>query len=181
MTDKWFTRFWQFFAVVFILLIGSVPGFIGGAIWKDDAVFIGGACPTIKSYFSPKGSTDTAIIDLINRSKKTLYVAIYSLTNADILTAIKMAEKRGVDVRVIQDKSQAGGRSALKYPGAKIVNGSAGGIMHNKFIISDTDCLESGSYNFSAGAELRNDENALVICDDFDLIAKYKKQFNKLW
>src|ERR1700730_6907862 len=43
------------------------------------------------------------LIDVINSTKETLDIAIYSLTHPDIVAAIKEAKKRGVAVRIISD------------------------------------------------------------------------------
>jgi phosphatidylserine/phosphatidylglycerophosphate/cardiolipin synthase-like enzyme len=52
--------------------------------------------------------------------------------------------------------------------------------MHNKFAIIDNRLLLTGSYNWTASANNRNDENLMVI-DDPEVIARYQNQFEKLW
>lgn len=38
-------------------------------------------------------------------------------------------------------------------------------IMHDKFIVVDTDVVEEGSFNYTAAAERKNAENVLVLHD----------------
>lgn len=176
----------RFLLVIFLIL--GIFGVLWSGWWwyKNSSLFIGlqekicEPVPKIDVYFSPKGNTDSAIINLINKTQKRLWIATYSFTNKDIYEVIKMAEERGVDVRVIQDKSQSTGKGALIYPQAKVMKGMGGGIQHNKFIISDNTCLETGSYNYSEAGELKNNENALIICDAW-LIKQYADNFEKMW
>lgn len=53
-------------------------------------------------------------------------------------------------------------------------------IMHNKFAVIDNKIVITGSYNWTASAGERNDENLLVI-DDKNIIEKYQNQFSNLW
>ncbi|MGF6477814.1 phosphatidylserine/phosphatidylglycerophosphate/cardiolipin synthase-like enzyme [Pantoea dispersa] len=53
--------------------------------------------------------------------------------------------------------------------------------MHNKFIVADGSAVETGSFNYTASAEKRNAENALVIKDEPDIARQYQAEFNQLW
>jgi len=53
-------------------------------------------------------------------------------------------------------------------------------IMHNKFAVIDSKIVITGSYNWTASASTRNDENLLVI-DDKEVILRFHKQFENLW
>jgi competence ComEA-like helix-hairpin-helix protein len=52
--------------------------------------------------------------------------------------------------------------------------------MHNKFAVIDNKMVITGSYNWTASAGERNNENLLVI-DDKNIIKEYQNQFNILW
>lgn len=83
---------------------------------------------------------ETLLINTINSAKTSLDVAIYSLTHPEIVKAIKAAKGRGVAVRVITDKQQAGGQSqteALKLLGSVGIPtkiNSHSGLMHLKMV-----------------------------------------------
>ncbi len=52
--------------------------------------------------------------------------------------------------------------------------------MHNKFaVIDDSICL-TGSYNWSESAELRNDENLLVLASP-ELAQAFDARFETIW
>ena len=52
--------------------------------------------------------------------------------------------------------------------------------MHNKFAVIDNEIVITGSYNWTASAGERNDENLLVIDDNY-IVERYQDQFNNLW
>jgi len=62
----------------------------------------------------------------------------------------------------------------------KRTNGGSGGIMHHKYAIFDGRVLLSGSFNWSAGAEQDNDENAVFIRDRA-VISSFQQNFNAMW
>ena len=67
--------------------------------------------------FTPKQDCTDLIVDTIATAKKTLLVQAYSFTSAPIAKAVVDARKRGVDVRVILDKSQF----SQKYSSSKFL------------------------------------------------------------
>ncbi|CAM3526579.1 phospholipase D-like domain-containing protein [Paenibacillus lupini] len=126
------------------------------------------------------------LIDTIKSSKSTLDIAIYSLTDPDIVAAIKDAKKRKVNVRIITDKVQAAGKSqteALKILGSAgipIKVNSHSGLMHIKMTIADKKIGTTGSFNYSQAASEQNDEILMVI-RTADVAKNFSAQFDKMW
>jgi len=56
----------------------------------------------------------------------------------------------------------------------------SGGVMHDKFMIIDASMLLTGSYNWSAGAEDNNFENAIFL-QGSTVIQKYALEFDHIW
>jgi len=52
--------------------------------------------------------------------------------------------------------------------------------MHHKFAIFDRRLVATGSYNWTQSAERANYEN-LVLLDDPDLVARFVREFQRLW
>jgi phosphatidylserine/phosphatidylglycerophosphate/cardiolipin synthase-like enzyme len=52
--------------------------------------------------------------------------------------------------------------------------------MHHKVIIIDDEIVVFGSYNFSASADERNDENILII-HNADFAGHYLTEFQRVW
>ena len=120
--------------------------------------------------FTPGGDCTTRIISKINASSKSVYVQAYSFTSAPIAKALVNAKHRGVDVKVILDKSQIKNN---KYSSAQyFINQHIPlwidykpAIAHNKVMILDSNTVITGSFNFTKAAQVRNAENLLIIRD----------------
>lgn len=130
----------------------------------------------IQVFFSPKGGCTEAVVNNLNKATNSVLVQAYSFTSAPIAKALVDAEKRGVKVQVILDKSQR----TEKYSSADFVQ-RAGiptwidakhAIAHNKIMVIDGKTILTGSFNFTKAAEESNAENLLVI-QDAALAAKY--------
>jgi phosphatidylserine/phosphatidylglycerophosphate/cardiolipin synthase-like enzyme len=138
-------------------------------------------------FFTQAGQhPEKALIDVIDSSKESLDVAIYSITNPDIVSAIKAAKKRGVAVRIITDKTESKGKTeaeALKLLGSAgipIKINKHSGLMHLKVTIADKQVVTTGSYNYSKAASTTNDEVLMVIHNE-DAAKSFSEQFERMW
>jgi phosphatidylserine/phosphatidylglycerophosphate/cardiolipin synthase-like enzyme len=130
----------------------------------------------IQVFFSPKGGCTEAVVENLNKATNTVLVQAYSFTSAPIAKALVDAEKRGVKVKVILDKSQR----TERYSSADFVAhadiptyiDARHAISHNKIMIIDGSTILTGSFNFTKAAEESNAENLLVI-KDIALATKY--------
>jgi phosphatidylserine/phosphatidylglycerophosphate/cardiolipin synthase-like enzyme len=104
-------------------------------------------------------------------------VEAYSFTSEPIAVALIEAEKRGVDVEVILDKSQEKARGTeadlISESGIPTYIDSAYRIAHDKVMVIDGNKVITGSFNFTKSAEDYNAENLLVISNDPPLAAQY--------
>lgn len=84
---------------------------------------------------------EKVLVDVINSAKSSLDIAIYSLTQKDIIGAIQEAKKRGVAVRIItdhqeaQNKSQADALKKLQAAGIPIKENKHTGLMHDLYVV----------------------------------------------
>jgi mitochondrial cardiolipin hydrolase len=139
-------------------------------------------------YFSDRDRIADHLIAAINHTQRTLDIAIYSITQADIVAAITAAQQRGVQVRVVSDEEQArgshSGTSYLRSRGIslRLSKGFKGqrSLMHNKFAVFDSKRVETGSFNWTTSANSYNYENAIFISDP-EVAARYEKEFQHLW
>jgi phosphatidylserine/phosphatidylglycerophosphate/cardiolipin synthase-like enzyme len=137
----------------------------------------------ITDAFSPKQGATELVVSTIGKAQETVRVAAYSFTSKPIANALVEAQQRGVDVRVVLDKSQRK-RSLwgfLKDSGVPVRINSHYAIMHNKFMIIDAKVLELGSFNYTKSAEEKNAENVLVLHNRTKIIKDYMAQWEKLW
>ncbi len=123
--------------------------------------------PPIEVFFSPKGGCTEAVVKEIDAAKKTLLVQAYSFTSTPIAKALVDAHKRGVDIKVILDKSDRTEKYSsadfVQHAGIPIWIDAEHAIAHNKIMVVDDDTVITGSFNFTTAAEEHNAENLLVI------------------
>ena len=143
-----------------------------------DVFFSLGITPAIND---PKFDCAKAVIDLFDQATITAHVAIYSLTEPQIVDAIIAAHERGVDVAILADatESKSANQAMLVSKPAQAgvdvrlaVRQKA--LMHNKVGIFDGKTICTGSFNWTNNAERHNDEN-LPVVDGPDVAADYEK------
>lgn len=103
-----------------------------------------------------------AVVHLIQQTKQRLWLAAYGFTSNSIAQAILQAHARGIDVRVVLDKSNLTDKysqaSHLAHAGVDIRINRHYAIMHHKLLIVD-DTVGFGSMNFTKSADQKNAEN----------------------
>jgi phosphatidylserine/phosphatidylglycerophosphate/cardiolipin synthase-like enzyme len=67
------------------------------------------SCP-VETAFSPNGGATDLVVRTIESAHSTVRVAAYSFTSKPIATALLDAHRRGIDVKVVVDKSNATSR-----------------------------------------------------------------------
>ncbi|HVA55914.1 MAG TPA: phospholipase D family protein [Gammaproteobacteria bacterium] len=130
--------------------------------------------------FSPGGDGEELILQAIDAAQHTILVQAYSFTDRRIITALVKARTRGVEVRVILDKTDAQPYEGYA-PVASVISAEripvwiddSVHIAHNKVMIIDGKDLITGSYNFTYSADYNNAENLLVIRNAPELIEAY--------
>jgi len=139
-------------------------------------------------YFSDRDRVADRIIAAINQTRRTLDIAIYSLTEPDITAAIQAAWRRGVKIRMVTDEGQSFDRHSevryLRRSGVPVrLSGGFRGqrsLMHDKFAIFDGIMVETGSFNWTTSATSYNFENAILIRDP-EIAARYEQEFEHIW
>jgi phosphatidylserine/phosphatidylglycerophosphate/cardiolipin synthase-like enzyme len=118
--------------------------------------------PIVEVYFSPKGGCTEAVVKELDKAKTTVLVQAYSFTSVPIAKALVDAHKRGVDIKVILDKSQRTEKYSsadfVQHAGIPIWIDAKHAIAHNKIMILDGETILTGSFNFTTAAEEHNAE-----------------------
>lgn len=152
-----------------------------GAPAARPAPFVNGSTYTL--CFVPDGaSCQDLLVDAIGRTRHKLLIQAYSFTSAPIAEAVAQAHRRGVDVRVIVDKSQVSERytsaTFLKHAGIPVVVDTKPAIAHNKVMVFDDQAVFTGSFNFTKSAQQRNAENGMLIRGDGAVVRAYTDNWN---
>jgi len=124
--------------------------------------------PDIEAYFSPRGGATEAILREIGAARSGILVQAYSFTSTPIAEALAAAQRRGVRVEVLLDRSKTIEEKRSKAgfmarSGISVQVDSQHGSAHNKVIILDNRTIITGSYNFTRHSEEDNAENLLII------------------
>ena len=122
---------------------------------------------------------------MLRSCKKSLNIAIFSITRDNFAKAIIEVFNRGVKVRVIADDECVKNYGSDVYKLAAVgipckTDNSAQFHMHNKYAIIDESVIVTGSFNWTTQAINNNQEN-LLFYEDKDLAADYLKEFDELW
>lgn len=137
---------------------------------------------SVSVCFTPNKQCQSQIIHEINKAKKSIYVQAYSFTDKSIAQALINASKRGVNVKILLDRSNKNDsrseKDVILASGIPSKFDAPSGIAHNKVMIFDEAITLSGSYNFSNAAHKRNTENLLIIYNK-DLAQKYIQNWLK--
>jgi phosphatidylserine/phosphatidylglycerophosphate/cardiolipin synthase-like enzyme len=140
-------------------------------------------------FFTSQESVETELVNLINESHSTIDLALFRFASQPLALAIRRARDRHVRLRLVLDgHPEAEGKTntvGLAFVAGEVrrldgKRGGSRGIMHHKFVLFDQARVVTGSFNWTAGAEHVNYENALLI-DDSSVVTSYSQEFERLW
>lgn len=139
--------------------------------------------------FSPKragGQAIEVVLSAIDSARQSIHMAAYSLTSDKIANALVRAQARGVEVKIVADKrdNDHSPHSVVKTlidQGIAVRLNGRYAILHHKFMVIDGMGVQTGSFNYSASAELRNAENALWLRFAPELAQRYIQEWQRLW
>ncbi len=143
----------------------------------------------VELFFSPSDNVNPQIIRTADSAEDDLYFSILSFTRPEIADAI-LAQANFPDYAFVAglfDKS--GGSDSIPFSiltnplfDTHVLDHDAGYQLHHKYMIVDPHSLDkdplvlTGSHNWSNGANLRGDENTLIIHD-----ANIANQYYQEW
>jgi mitochondrial cardiolipin hydrolase len=136
------------------------------------------------AYFSPKDDCARVLTRLIEASRRSVDVCVFTITDDRLSDALITAHRRGVALRVITDDDKAADLGSdigrLSAAGVAVRQDRSPFHMHHKFAIYDGRQLSNGSYNWTRGAARDNQEN-LIVCDEPRLLSAFSAAFERLW
>jgi len=155
------------------LIIAFIFGTVTGYSLLINTLEIPGKLPinseSVSVCFSPNNNCQEHIIKIVNKAQYQILVQAYSFTSSEIGEALIKARERGVDIKVLLDKSHLKEKKSLSpiliNNGIDVKIDRVNGIAHNKIMIVDESIVITGSYNFTKAANNRNTENLLIISD----------------
>ena len=158
----------------FALLLGIVSG-ISLANFPANNSQVAQLTKTPEVYFSKqdahfstnKKNLIDAIIEKINTATSSIHIAMFSLTNPNIVDALLRAKQRGVELHIIVDtrfsKQKAIKQLAKHTPNIYVATLKKKACFHHKFAVIDEKSLITGSGNWSKSANEQNKDHILFI------------------
>lgn len=183
-------------ALALLLLVVT----FGAGTWYGHSLPKSGVDPQdyIETVFTPYADGEAKLISFLDRAKHKVRIASYSFTEPDITDKLIELKGRGVDVKVLVDKSQSvtGGRSGssaqrvaierMRAAGIEVIVGTSekrGQIMHLKITVIDDEWVEDGSWNYSKSANyqannlnfIRSVKRAALFTDNWNTMYRFMK------
>jgi len=138
----------------------------------------------INAYFSPEDNIERIILDRLGKTKKSVRFLAFSFTSDPIADELIRLHKKGITVQGVFEKEGSGTEhceyAKLLVEGVAVKLDRNPRLMHHKVIIIDEALLITGSFNFSRGANTKNDENVILL-DNREIIAEYIREFRRIY
>ena len=122
----------------------------------------------VETYFSPDDNVAARLLDVLSLAQESIYFLAYSFTSDDIGEIVRQKFEEGVTVQGVMENAQIESNQGTEFDLFRqfeidVRRDGNPGQMHHKLIIIDRSIVITGSYNFTASAEDRNDENLIII------------------
>ncbi len=138
----------------------------------------------ITNMFAPEDGVAQRILREIEKTHQSVRFMAFSFTSAEIAARLIKAQERGVIIQGVFEKRNAGNIASkdelLKHAGMEVRWDGNPKTMHHKVMIFDEHIVLTGSYNFTEGAEKRNDENVIII-DNSKIAREYMNEFYRVF
>lgn len=128
------------------------------------------------------GGVEMNLIESLNDAQKTIDIAIYNISLPNVTDALLAAYDRGVLVRMVMESEAMDGKAAqrLMDGGIDILGDQRDGLMHNKFVIIDSQEVWTGSLNLTSTGTYK-DFNNLVRVRSQRVAQDYAVEFNEFY
>lgn len=138
----------------------------------------------VENYFAPEDEVAAQVVAEIEGAQNRIRFLAFAFTSDDIATAMLARAQAGVVVQGVIEERNAG-RDYSEYDKLQtavhdVLTDGNPYIMHHKVIIIDDATVILGSYNFTASAEEKNDENLLIIHDP-EVAALFVAEFGRVY
>ena len=139
------------------------------------------------------GGIDLQLVAAIEDAQATLDIAAFEWGNPRLTEAVVDAYERGVQVRMVVDdehvieeneilleEDEEAPFQAIIDAGIPFVDDDRSALMHNKFMIIDSEIVWQGSMNYTMNGTYRNNNNMIALRSR-DAVAAYQTEFNEMF
>jgi len=136
---------------------------------------------TVDVCFTPGTDCAGAVVDAVNSARERVWLLGYGFSEDAIVEALGAARRRGLDVRVILDRSNeknvSSGAGYIGKIGVPVWIDKSVRIAHNKLILIDRDTIVMGSLNWTKSGNTRNAENVHILRGAHRLADRHEAYF----
>lgn len=136
------------------------------------------------AHFTPGESCRKKIISLCKNAKQSIDICVFTISDNLLSDQLINAHQRGVKIRIITDNEKQFDSGSdiqiLKDAQVPLRTDDSPYHMHHKFALFDQHILLNGSFNWTASASERNEEN-LLTTNNPTLVNLYMQEFEQLW
>jgi phosphatidylserine/phosphatidylglycerophosphate/cardiolipin synthase-like enzyme len=131
------------------------------------------------------GGVDEALAAAIAGTQQTIDIAAYEFNSPALTRALLDAKARGVRIRMVTDNEdgladEQTTLGQLQAVGIPIATDERSALMHNKFIILDSQVVWTGSWNLTVNDTYRNNNNAVALRSQ-QAVQNYQTEFNEMF
>ena len=139
----------------------------------------------IDVYFSPDDHVQDSFVELVENAQGSINFMAFSFTSDPIGDAVRVSAEEGVIVSGVMETEQVKSNIGTEFDpfsqaGLDVLLDGNEGLMHHKVMIIDESIVVFGSYNFTASAEIKNDETLIVIYNK-DIAAQFMDEFKRVY
>lgn len=157
------------------------PGLFGSLTKK---YFVKIADTNINAYFSPEDNIERIILERLKKARRSVHFLAFSFTSDPLGEELIRLHKKGIAVKGVIEREGSDTENSeynkLRVEGIAVKIDRNPGLMHHKVIIIDEALLITGSFNFSKGANVKNDENVIIL-DNAEITGEYMKEFARVY
>jgi phosphatidylserine/phosphatidylglycerophosphate/cardiolipin synthase-like enzyme len=139
---------------------------------------------TVENYFAPEDATTEAIIARLEQAQESIHFMAFSFTDDQMGDVILARAEEGVEVHGVFENTGSNTEFSefgrMSEAGLDVIQDGNPYLMHHKVFIIDSRTVVLGSFNFSANARDKNDENLLII-DDPALAQQFIAEFQRVY
>jgi phosphatidylserine/phosphatidylglycerophosphate/cardiolipin synthase-like enzyme len=128
---------------------------------------------------------DVPLAQAIDGVQRTLDIVAFEFNNVVLTEAVLNAHERGVQVRIVTDDEHGLEEEDESIPrfieaGIPVVDDNRSALMHDKFMILDSQVVWTGSWNYTVNDTYRNNNNTIAFRSQ-RAVQAYQAEFDEMF
>lgn len=134
----------------------------------------------IENYFCPEDWCANKVLAALNNASNSIYFMTFSFTHNQIGDMILKKHNQGLDVKGVFEKTQISRYSEYEKLSSFSKKDNNSYNMHHKVFIIDNRTVITGSFNPTLSADIKNDENLLII-ENQEIADRFLEEFGVVY